>query len=211
MRSSLTVALLLLVGCGKSDTSVPPVATAAPAAENAVLPIQSSQTGADIVEDFVRHLQREEGGKAVQLYWDCETFANRVYGADFDALSAYDQARTASEHERFMMSIYALPKAAATMKNLRVQNIATSMTADSVRVTFDAHIGDPTKSQPVLWVFHNADDKLKLVDMSNTDDQVLLSDLVRSAYESTGLNPLEYVQEMTKELPAIEELMGSEP
>lgn len=210
MRRSFTVALLLLVGCSERDTAVPPVASTTPTAANTVTTTEDALTGADIVEDFVRHLQREEGGKAVHLYWDCETFARRVYGADFDVLSSDDQTRTASEHERFMMSIYALPTAAATMKNLQVENVATTKTADSVRVTFDAHVGDPAQSKPILWLLHNADGNLKLIDMSNADDQVLLSELLRPAYKSTGLNPLEYVWGMTKELPAIEELMGSD-
>jgi hypothetical protein len=161
----------------------------------------------EIVNAYFKLLREGRGPEAIHAYWDTQLHAQRLFGEDFDALSAEDQARVARELERCLIGIYANPATAAVMKRVHITNVTESRDGDSCTVRFDAGLDprQPTKPQEMLFVNH--DGRWRLADMRTPDGKDLLSRAVNRSYKSTGTTPLEYARAMTKELPSINEMI----
>lgn len=185
------ILLLLVISCIQSRAAEP----------------QASQDPTDLVKDYFSLLQTQQGPHAAQKYWAMEQFCQHVYGADFQKLTPEDQNKTIQEHQRFMMAAYANPDVAKLMQQLQVVKIEQKIDGDKANVKFDVAIpGKPAKSQE--WQLQRITGQWRIVDQIDPRGEPLSSSL-NLQYKTTKLNPLEYVKEMTKALPEIQEMLKS--
>ncbi len=192
-------------GCQETASEPPPVAKATVSDFDLDVPDIDPDASKVLLAfyDSIRLIRSQRGADAIRQYWDCHTFARRIYGEQFETLSPEDQDAVARQHETLRTEMYTDPRLASFLSNIEVEKVATTREEDLIHVHFDVHMGDATQAKRQRWVFQTDGDTCRVIDVAHSVDDALLSDILRVEWKSTGLNPLEYAQGMAGELPGI--------